>query len=199
MHGMNLPPPTFQPQRITDPPLLPPPPPRRAYSDIPPYGLLPEMGFRDFSGPYTTNIEDSTNEDAHPRRDRHPLERRALESRWPTRPPNNDLQRQKVTKYEILAQRAHIEELTQNLALEKTRSRSRRPRMIQVIDLDDTLHGSSKTSAAREDPIILLPLGDLGDPTPSFIEKIMNANISRRLKMPTIKTCEVIDDSANHI
>ena len=88
---MNLPPPTFQPPRINDPPFLPPPPLRRAYIDIPPYGLVPEMEFHDFYGPYTTNIEDSTDKYAHPCRDRCPLEGGAIGSRWPPRPPNIDL------------------------------------------------------------------------------------------------------------
>ena len=60
-HGANFPPPTFQPSRINDPSQMPhPPPPRRANNDIPPYGHGPEVGFRDYSGPYTTDIGESS-------------------------------------------------------------------------------------------------------------------------------------------
>ena len=137
-HGANFPPQHFKPPRINDPPLLPPPPPpRRANNDIPPYGYGPEVGFRDYSGPYTTDTGESTDEDDHPRRDRRPLERTTLESHRPSRPPISDLQRQKDIEDEIMAHRAHIKELTKNLALTKARSRPERPNRNQVIDLDE--------------------------------------------------------------
>ena len=193
-HGVNFPPP-----RINDPPLLPPPPPRRASNDIPPYGQGPEVGFRDYSGPYTTDMGESTDEDDHPRRDRRPLERTALESQRPPRPPISDLQRQQVIEDEILAHRAQIKELTKNLALTKARSRPERPKRNQVMDLDGTPREGVGHLSPRDDPIVLLPLGDPDDPTPPFTEGIMRANISRRFKMSVIKTYEGIGDPANHI
>ena len=128
---------------------LPPPPPRRANNDIPPYGHGPEVGFRDYSGPYTTDMGESTDEDDHPRRDRRPLERTALESQRPPRPPISDLQRQQVIEDEILAHRAQIKELTKNLALTKARSRPERPKRNQVIDLDGTPRGRSRTPVSK--------------------------------------------------
>ena len=121
-----LPPPLFQPPRITDAPLLPPPPPIEAHGDVPPYGLEPEKGFHDFFGPYTTDTDDSTNEDAQPCRNKHPLEQRTLESR---RPPNNNLQRKNIIQDGILTHKIHIEELMKNLAQEKARSRPERLRI----------------------------------------------------------------------
>ena len=95
--------------------------------------------------------------------------------------------------------RAQIKELTKNFALKKTRSRPERSKRNQVIDLDGTSRGRSRTPAPRDDPIVLLLLGDPDDPTPPFTEEIMRANISRRFKMPVIKTYEGIGDSTNHI
>ena len=69
----------------------------------------------------------------------------------------------------------------------------------QVINLENTPHGRSRSPVSKDDPIVLLPLGDPDDLTPFFTEKIMNANIFRRFKMSTIKTCEGISDSMNHI
>ena len=135
---------------------MPPPlPPRRVNNDILSYGHGPEVGFRDYSGPYTTDTGESTDEDDHPRRDRCPLERKALESQ---RPPISDLQRQQVIEDEIMAHRAQIKELTKNLALTNARYRPERPKRNQVIDLYDTLRGRSRTPAPRDDPIVLLPL-----------------------------------------
>ena len=127
------------------------------------------------------------------------MERTTLESQRPPRPPISDLQRQKVLEDEILSHRAQIKELTKNLALTKARSRPERPKRNQVIDLDRTPRGRSSTPAPRDDPIVLLPLGDLDDPTPPFMEEIMRENISRRFKMLIIKTYEGIGDPSNHI
>ena len=52
---------------------------------------------------------------------------------------------------------------------------------------------------SKDNPIIIFLLGDPDDPTPPFTEEIMNANISKRFKIPTIKTYEGIGDPMNHI
>ena len=104
-----------------------------------------------------------------------------------------------MIKDEIMGHKAYIEELTKNLAHEKARSRSGRLRTTQVINLDDIPRGRSRTPVTRDNPIVLLHLGDPHDPTPPFTEDIMNANISRRFKMPSIKTYEGIGNQTNHI
>ncbi|KAL8126173.1 hypothetical protein AgCh_013456 [Apium graveolens] len=50
---------------------------------------------------------------------------------------------------------------------------------------------AKKGFVPRDDPSDLLPLGDPDDPTPPFTEEIMNAHISRKFKMPTIKAYHV--------
>ena len=49
------------------------------------------------------------------------------------------------------------------------------------------------------DPIELVPLGDPDDPKPPFTEEIMNAHISRKFKMPIIKSFDGTGDPANHV
>ncbi|KAL8135334.1 hypothetical protein AgCh_010119 [Apium graveolens] len=66
-----------------------------------------------------------------------------------------------------------------------------------IIDLDGPLQ--RRTVVSRADPSNLLPLGDPDDPTPPFIEEIMNAHISRKFKMPTIKAYDGTGDPANHV
>ncbi|KAL8116987.1 hypothetical protein AgCh_023241 [Apium graveolens] len=50
----------------------------------------------------------------------------------------------------------------------------------------------------RADPNNLLPLGDPDDPILPFTEEIMNAHISRKFKMPTIKAYDDTGDPTNH-
>ncbi|KAL8122123.1 hypothetical protein AgCh_018752 [Apium graveolens] len=66
-----------------------------------------------------------------------------------------------------------------------------------IIDLD----GPSQRRAVvpKADPNNLLPLEDLDDPTPPFTEELMNAHISRKFKMPTIKAYDGTEDPANHV
>ncbi|KAL8103921.1 hypothetical protein AgCh_028212 [Apium graveolens] len=53
--------------------------------------------------------------------------------------------------------------------------------------------------APRADPSDLMPLEDPDDPNPPFTDKIMNAHISRKFKMPTIKAYDGTSDPANHV
>ena len=66
-----------------------------------------------------------------------------------------------------------------------------------IIDLDGPVR--RRAVAPRTDPSNLLPLGDPDDPTPPFTEEIMNAHISRKFKMPTIKAYDGTGDLANHV
>ncbi|KAL8091021.1 hypothetical protein AgCh_040205 [Apium graveolens] len=49
------------------------------------------------------------------------------------------------------------------------------------------------------DPIDLISLGDLDDPNPPFTEDIMNACISRKFKMSTIKAYDGTGGPTNHV
>ncbi|XP_074351472.1 uncharacterized protein LOC141690583 [Apium graveolens] len=51
----------------------------------------------------------------------------------------------------------------------------------------------------RADPNELIPLGDPDDPNPPFTEEIMNAHVSRKFKMPTIKAYDGTGDPSNHV
>ncbi|KAL8088417.1 hypothetical protein AgCh_038265 [Apium graveolens] len=74
-------------------------------------------------------------------------------------------------------------------------SRGRNPP--PIIDLDGPVQ--RRAVVPRADPSNLLPLGDPDDPTPTFTEDIMNAHISRKFKMPTIKAYDGTGDPANHV
>ncbi|KAL8103407.1 hypothetical protein AgCh_027832 [Apium graveolens] len=66
-----------------------------------------------------------------------------------------------------------------------------------IIDLDGLIQ--IRVVVPRADPSNLLPLGDPDDPNPPFTEEIMNAHISRKFKMPTIKAYDGTGDPANHV
>ena len=66
-----------------------------------------------------------------------------------------------------------------------------------IIDLDGPLQ--RRTVVPRADPSNFLPLGYHDDPTPPFTEEIMNVHISRKFKIPTIKSYDGTGDPANHV
>ena len=78
--------------------------------------------------------------------------------------------------------------------------RTVRRRTPSVVDLDFTPpRRRTVITEPRDDPAELMPLGDLDDPIPPFTEEIMNEHISRRFKMPNIKTYDGAGDPANHV
>ncbi|KAL8104965.1 hypothetical protein AgCh_028939 [Apium graveolens] len=73
----------------------------------------------------------------------------------------------------------------------------RRRNLPPIIDLDG--RQQRRTVVPRVDPSDLLPLRDPDDPTPPFAEEIMNAHISRKFKVPTIKAYDDTGDPVNHV
>ena len=66
------------------------------------------------------------------------------------------------------------------------------------------MEGSPRTrhvSHQRANPndFLFLKEENPDDPTPLFSEEIMNARISRKFKMPTIKTYDGMGDPVNHV
>lgn len=68
----------------------------------------------------------------------------------------------------------------------------------KIIDLEGTPRRRT-VEMLRFDPNELLPLGNPDDPTPPFTEEIMNAHISRKFKMLTIKAYDGTRDPKNHV
>ena len=78
--------------------------------------------------------------------------------------------------------------------------RTVRRRTPSVVDLDFTPpRRRTVILDPRVDPTELMPLGDPDDPIPPFTDEIMNEHISRRFKMPNIKTYDGTGDPANHV
>ena len=153
----------------------------------PPQNYARRGGIRDFSGPYTTDDESSESTDVNPRR-RRPGKEPVGSRRSQSRRTLED----KIASYE-----AELKELKKSLGRQETRPTSRRE-ALDVIELDGTPRERRKETP-RADPTELLPLGDPDDPTPPFTDTIMNAHISRKFKMPTIKTYDGAGDPANHV
>ncbi|KAL8125144.1 hypothetical protein AgCh_012717 [Apium graveolens] len=125
----------------------------------PPYiqGLAPIPEDREFSGPYTERDSESSDDEVAPRR------RRAGK--------------------ELMADGNQRPRSTRGVPRPPFPPRGRNPP--PIIDLNGQSQG--RAVVPRADPRNLLPLGDPDDPTPPFTEEIMNAHISRKFKMPTIK------------
>ncbi|KAL8154930.1 hypothetical protein AgCh_000334 [Apium graveolens] len=162
-----------------------------------PQCLAPIPEDREFSGPYTERDSESSDDEVAPRRRRAGKEPMADGNQ---RPRNiRGVNPQKVQE-RINADEAEIQRLKRDLEAHQAprlplppRGRNPPP----IIDLD----GPSQRRAVvpRADPSNLLPLGDPDDPTPSFTEEIMNAHISRKFKIPTIKAYDGAGDPDNHI
>lgn len=56
-----------------------------------------------------------------------------------------------------------------------------------------------RVETPRSNPKDLMPLGDPDDPTPPFTGEVMNARISKKFKMPTIRAYDGTGDPANHV
>ncbi|KAL8104641.1 hypothetical protein AgCh_028751 [Apium graveolens] len=165
----------------------------------PPYirGLAPIPEDQEFSGPYTKRDSESSNDEVAPRRrraDKEPMadDRQRPQSTQGTNP-------QEVQEI-IRAHEAVIQRLRHDLEVHQTTRppippRGRNPP--PIIDLDGPVQ--RRAVVPKADPSNLLPLGDPEDPTPPFTEDIMNAHISRKFKMPTIKAYDGTGDPANHV
>ncbi|KAL8125842.1 hypothetical protein AgCh_013223 [Apium graveolens] len=165
----------------------------------PPYirGLGPIPEDREFSGPYTERDSESSDDEVAPRRRRPGKEPIADGRQRPQSTPGANPQE---VQERIRAHEAEIQRLRRDLeAHQATRPqippRGRNPP--PVINLDGPVR--RRAALPRTDPSNLLPLGDPDDPTPPFTEEIMNAHISRKFKMPTIKAYDGTGDPANHV
>ncbi|KAL8109295.1 hypothetical protein AgCh_025408 [Apium graveolens] len=161
----------------------------------PPYGM--PLYLEEFSGPYTERDSESSNDEVTPRR------RRAGKEPMPDgnqRPRSTRGTNPQEVQERIRAHEAEIQRLKRDLEAHQAprpllppRGRNPPP----VIDLDGP--SQRRVVVPRTDPSTLLPLGDPDDPTPPFTEEIMNAHISRKFKMPTIKAYDGMGDPANHV
>ncbi|KAK1360126.1 hypothetical protein POM88_044600 [Heracleum sosnowskyi] len=77
---------------------------------------------------------------------------------------------------------------------EAAKAQSQASGRVPIINLDPTPRRTKRAEAPRDDPSVLLPLGDPDDPTPPFTQDIMKASISRKFKMPTIKAYDGTGD-----
>ena len=158
----------------------------------PPYeqGLLPQQTpyqggrVRDYSGPYTTD-EESSEEDVNPRR-----RRPGKEPIGSTRPSSRLNIQERIQAHE-----SRIQKLKKDLERRQASPPPRRE-LPPIIELE---HTPKRREPPRVDPSRLMALGGPDDPTPPFTEEIMNAPISRRFKMPTIKTYDGVGDHVNHV
>ena len=159
---------------------------------VPPYiqGLEPQRVDRqEFSGPYTEESDDSSLEDdIAPRRRRH--------GKKPVRREKQPL----TIEERIKAHEAKIQKLKIDMERRQVGHHNQPAAPIPVINLDDYPRPRPVVSQ-RTDPSDLLPLrvGNPDDPTPPFTEEIMQAHISRKFKMPNIKTYDGMGDPANHV
>ncbi|KAL8115462.1 hypothetical protein AgCh_022089 [Apium graveolens] len=170
-----------------------------ARGQSPPYirGLGPIPEDREFSGPYTERDSESSDDEVAPRRRRPGKEPMAYGRQRPQSTPGANPQE---VQERIRAHEAEIQRLRRDLeAHQATRPQipPRRRNPPPVIDLDGPVR--RRAAVPRTDPSNLLPLGDPDDPTPPFTEEIMNAHISRKFKMPTIKAYDGTGDPANHV
>ncbi|KAL8134898.1 hypothetical protein AgCh_009781 [Apium graveolens] len=170
-----------------------------AQGQTPPYirGLTPIPEDQEFSGPYTERDPESSDDDVATRR------RRAGKEPMPDgnqRPRSTRGTNPQEVQERIRAHEAEIQRLKRDLEVHQTQRPPLPPRRRNpppIIDLDGPLQ--RRNVVPRADPSDLLPLGDHDDPTPPFTEEIMNAHISRKFKMPTIKAYDGTGDPANHV
>ncbi|KAL8154806.1 hypothetical protein AgCh_000241 [Apium graveolens] len=165
----------------------------------PPYirGLAPIPEDQEFSGPYTERDSESSDDEVAPRRRRVGKEPMADGSQ---RPQSTQGTNPQEVQEMIRAHEAEIQRLRRDLEAHQTTRppvppRGRNPP--PIIDLDGPVQ--RRVVVPRADPSNLLPLGDPDDPTPPFTEEIMNAHISRKFKMPTIKAYDGTRDPTNHV
>lgn len=97
-----------------------------------------------------------------------------------------------------MAHEAHIQHLKKDLERQQAQQPPR-PRVPSLINSDDTQR-MKRTQVPRDHTNLLPPgAGDPDDRTPPFTEKIMNAHISIKFTMPTIKTYNRMSDLTNHV
>ena len=116
-----------------------------------------------------------------------------------SRRPSGGVHHQQSYEERIRAHEQSIIQLRKDMERQRER-RTLRRRTPSLVNLD--LTPPRRRTANREpraDPTELMPLGDPDDPIPPFTEEIMNEPISRRFKMPTIKTYDGAGDPANHV
>ncbi|KAL8146473.1 hypothetical protein AgCh_004271 [Apium graveolens] len=160
-------------------------------------GLAPIPEDREFSGPYTERDSESSDDEVAPRR-RRPGKEPMADGRQ--RPQSTQWENPQEVQERIRAHEAEIQRLRRDLEAHQATRPQIPPRgrnLPPVIDLDGLVR--RRAVVPRTDPSNLLPLGDPDDPTPPFTEEIMNAHISRKFKMPTIKAYAGTGDPAIHV
>ncbi|KAL8098989.1 hypothetical protein AgCh_031627 [Apium graveolens] len=160
-------------------------------------GLAPIPEDREFSGPYTERDSESSDDEVAPRRRRPGKEPMADGRQRPQsiRGANPQEVQERIRAHEAEIQRLRCDLEAHQATRPQIPPRGRNPP--PVIDLDGPVR--RRAVVPRTDPSNLLPLGDPDDPTPPFTEEIMNAHISRKFKMPTIKAYDGTGDPANHV
>ena len=106
---------------------------------------------------------------------------------------------QKQIQDQIAAYEAGLAKLRAELASAPRRDKAP-PETSHRLGWNTSQRQRSEVHRHRAEPIELTPLpGNPDDPTPPFTNDIMKAYISRKFKMPTIKTYDGTGDPANHI
>ncbi|KAK1397108.1 hypothetical protein POM88_006971 [Heracleum sosnowskyi] len=162
-------------------------------------GPIPEGRYLDYSGPYSDNSSDEERDQAPRRRraSKEPLERRSQGAT--ARAPMTAMDR-------IRAHEAEIQKLKRSMEMEQQRRQTQPSNQgageIPLIDLGTPSRrqeGARRTEIPRSDPRVLTQLGDPDDPIPPFTEEVMDAHVSRKFKMPTIKAYDGTGDPATHV
>ncbi|KAL8103882.1 hypothetical protein AgCh_028178 [Apium graveolens] len=161
------------------------------------HGLNPIPKDKKFSGHYTERDSESSDDDVTPRRRRagnEPMADTEQRSRRTQGTNSQDVQ-ERIKAHEADIPRLKRDPETQLTSRPPLAPRRRGPP--PIIDQDGPI--PRRAVAPRADPSDLIPLGDLDDPNPPFTDEIMNAHISRKFKMPTIKAYDGTSDPANHV
>ncbi|KAL8134594.1 hypothetical protein AgCh_009570 [Apium graveolens] len=170
-----------------------------ARGKTPPYiqGLAHIPEDQEFSGPYTERDSESSNDEVAPRRRcvGKKLMADGNHRTRSTRGVNPQLVQERIKTHEAAIQRLKRDLEAQQVPRPPLPPRGRNPP--PIIDLDGPLQ--RRVVVPRADLNNLLSLGDPDEPTPPFTEEIMNAHISRKFKMPTIKAYDGAGDPANHV
>lgn len=161
-------------------------------------------GYYDYSGPYTDDSSSDEDRDEAPRRRRPGKEPEVHSRRTRDGPPQTAAEKIKAHEAEILRLKEDMarEQQMQNRPLTVSTEipfvdLERPPR--RHMRVDTPRGGGTRAEILRADPKDLMTLGDPDDPTPPFTEEVMNVRISRRFKMPTIKTYDGTGEPYNHV
>ncbi|KAK1365344.1 hypothetical protein POM88_040905 [Heracleum sosnowskyi] len=172
----------------------------------PPYirglGPVPEGRYLDYSGPYSDDYSSDEGRDRAPRRRRASKEPFGRRNRGATtRVPMTAMER-------IRAHEAEIQKLKKNIEIEQQRRQTQPSNQgagdVPIIDLGTPSRRQEgarapRTEIPKSDPRVLTQLGDPDDPIPPFTEEVMDAHVSRKFKMPTIKAYDGTGDPATHV